>query len=74
MIGSFTGTPTCACGFSIGFERLVGALLDKKFHADGGREKVAVLYGKALRRLTWRLCSAVATLCVRRERSCCASA
>ncbi len=47
MIGSFTGTPTCACGFSIGFERLVGALLDKKFHAGGGREKVAVLYGKA---------------------------
>lgn len=47
MIGSFTGTPTCACGFSIGFERLVGALLDKKFQAEGGREKVAVLYGKA---------------------------
>ena len=47
MIGSFTGTPTCACGFSIGFERLVGALLDKKFRAEGGREKVAVLYGKA---------------------------
>jgi len=48
MIGSFTGTPTCACGFSIGFERLVGALLDKKFKAEGSREKVAVLYGKAL--------------------------
>ncbi len=47
MIGNFTGTPTCACGFSIGFERLVGALLDKKFKADGTREKVAVLYGKA---------------------------
>ena len=48
MIGGFTGTPTCACGFSIGFERLVGALLDKKFKAEGSREKVAVLYGKAL--------------------------
>lgn len=48
MIGSFTGTPTSACGFSIGFERLVGALLDKKFKAEGSREKVAVLYGKAL--------------------------
>ena len=47
MIGGFTGTPTCACGFSIGFERLVGALLDKKFKADGSREKVAVLYGKS---------------------------
>ena len=47
MIGSFTGTPTCACGFSIGFERLVGALLDKKYKVAGSREKVAVLYGKA---------------------------
>jgi histidyl-tRNA synthetase len=47
MIGNFTGTPTCACGFSIGFERLVGALLDKKYKAEGGREKVAVLYGKS---------------------------
>ncbi len=47
MIGNFTGTPTSACGFSIGFERLVGALLDKKFKAEGSREKVAVLYGKA---------------------------
>ena len=47
MIGSFTGTATCACGFSIGFERLVGALLDKKFHAAGGKEKIAVLYGKS---------------------------
>jgi histidyl-tRNA synthetase len=47
MIGGFTGTPTPACGFSIGFERLVGALLDKKFKAEGSREKIAVLYGKA---------------------------
>ncbi len=47
MIGNFTGTPTCACGFSIGFERLVGALLDKKFKPEGSREKVAILYGKA---------------------------
>ncbi len=47
MIGNFTGTPTPACGFSIGFERIVGALLDKKFRPEGSREKVAVLYGKA---------------------------
>ena len=47
MIGNFTGNATCACGFSIGFERLVGALLDKKFKAEGSREKVAVLFGKA---------------------------
>ena len=49
MIGNFTGTPTCACGFSIGFERIVGALLEKKFRAEGSREKVAVLYGKAFK-------------------------
>ena len=48
MIGNFTGNPTCACGFSIGFERLVGALLEKKFQAPDSREKIAVLYGKAL--------------------------
>ncbi len=47
MIGNYTGTPTPACGFSIGFERLVGALLEKKFKAEGSREKVAVLYGKS---------------------------
>lgn len=47
MIGGFTGNPTPACGFSIGFERIVGALLDKKFKAEGSREKVAVLFGKA---------------------------
>ena len=49
MIGSFTGTPTCACGFSIGFERLVGALLDKKFRAEGGREKVGGAVRQSLR-------------------------
>lgn len=48
MIGNFTGTPTCACGFSVGFERLVGALLDKKFKPEGTREKIAVLYAKSL--------------------------
>ena len=47
MIGNFTGNAVCACGFSIGFERIVGALLDKKFSAQNGRKKVAVLYGKA---------------------------
>ena len=31
MIGKFTGMDTPACGFSIGFERIVGMLLDKGF-------------------------------------------
>ena len=48
MIGSFTGQKTPACGFSIGFERIVGALLDKKFKPDTRKEKTAVLYDKRL--------------------------
>ncbi|MBR4719145.1 MAG: histidine--tRNA ligase [Lachnospiraceae bacterium] len=31
MIGKFTGQKTCACGFSIGFERIITILLDKDF-------------------------------------------
>ncbi len=46
MIGNFTGQKTCACGFSIGFERMVGALLDKGFKPEGRAEKTAVLYDK----------------------------
>ena len=48
MIGGFTGQKTPACGFSIGFERIVGALLDKKFKPDTKTEKTAVLYDKRL--------------------------
>lgn len=48
MIGNFTGQSTCACGFSIGFERIVAALLEKGFKPSCGREKVAVLYDKRL--------------------------
>ena len=29
MIGKFTGNDTCACGFSIGFERIVMLLLER---------------------------------------------
>ena len=48
MIGGFTGQKTPACGFSIGFERIVGALLDKNFKPEGRAEKTAVLYDKRL--------------------------
>ena len=48
MVGSFTGQKTPACGFSIGFERIVGALLDKNFSPEGKAEKTAVLYDKRL--------------------------
>ena len=48
MIGNFTGQKTCACGFSIGFERIVGALLEKGFKPSDRAEKTAVLYDKRL--------------------------
>ncbi len=48
MIGNFTGQKTCACGFSIGFERIVGALLEKGFRPGDRAEKTAVLYDKRL--------------------------
>ena len=48
MIGNFTGQKTPACGFSIGFERMVGALMDKNFRPEGAAEKIAVLYDKRI--------------------------
>ena len=39
MIGKFTGMDTPACGFSIGFERIVTILLDNGFTVPGGNEK-----------------------------------
>jgi histidyl-tRNA synthetase len=48
MIGNFTGQKTPACGFSIGFERMVGALMDKNFRPEGAAEKIAVLYDKRM--------------------------
>lgn len=48
MIGGFTGQKTAACGFSIGFERIVGALLDKGFKPEDRAKKTAVLYDKRL--------------------------
>lgn len=48
MIGNFTGQKTCACGFSIGFERIVAALLEKGFKPSEGSKKLAVLYDKRL--------------------------
>ena len=40
MIGKFTGNDTCACGFSIGFERIVMLLLERdlKVPAAGARK------------------------------------
>lgn len=46
MIGKFTGKDTCACGFSIGFERIVTILLDNNFQVPGQSEKIAYLIEK----------------------------
>ena len=46
MIGRFTGTDTCACGFSIGFERIVMLLLERHYKVPAARPKKAYLVEK----------------------------
>ena len=48
MIGKFTGQDIPACGFSIGFERLVMLLLENGYKVPGGRQKKAYLLEKKL--------------------------
>lgn len=46
MIGRFTGQQTPACGFSIGFERIVMLLLERDFKVPGSAEKTAFMIEK----------------------------
>ena len=46
MIGKFTGNQTCACGFSIGFERIVMLLLERDYQIPGAQKKKAYLIEK----------------------------
>ena len=46
MIGKFTGNKTCACGFSIGFERIITILMDNNFSVPTEGEKYAFLIEK----------------------------
>lgn len=46
MIGKFTGNKVCACGFSIGFERIITILLDRGFTVPGSNKKYAFLIEK----------------------------
>ena len=46
MIGRFTGQNTPACGFSIGFERIVMLLLEKDYQVPVKSEKTAYLVEK----------------------------
>ncbi len=48
MIGKFTGMDTPACGFSIGFERIVTILLDAGFVVPGSGKKEAWLFEKGM--------------------------
>ena len=48
MVGKFTGQDTPACGFSIGFERIVMLLLENGYKVPGGRQKKAYLLEKKL--------------------------
>ncbi len=46
MIGKFTGQSTPACGFSIGFERIITILLDKDFKVPVSTERQVFLIEK----------------------------
>lgn len=46
MIGRFTGQETPACGFSIGFERIITILQDSGFKVPEDGARLAVLYEK----------------------------
>ena len=48
MIGRFTGNQTPACGFSIGFERIVMLLLEKDYQVPGKAGKTAFLIEKGM--------------------------
>lgn len=46
MIGNFTGNPVPACGFSIGFERIILLLMEQGFQIPKQPEKIAYLIEK----------------------------
>ena len=48
MIGKFTGQDTPACGFSIGFERIVMLLLENGYQVPDKRMKKAYLLDKKI--------------------------
>ena len=45
MVGKFLGTQVPAVGFSIGFERVCGILLEQGYQIPGAKQKIALLYG-----------------------------
>jgi len=48
MVGNFTGQNVPACGFSIGFERIILLLMESGFKVPGSNEKIAYLVEKGI--------------------------
>lgn len=48
MVGKFTGQNVPACGFSIGFERIVLLLMESGFKVPGAKKKTAFLVEKGM--------------------------
>ncbi|MBR1892357.1 MAG: histidine--tRNA ligase [Lachnospiraceae bacterium] len=48
MIGRFTGNDVPACGFSIGFERIITMMLDADFKVPSKSDKIAFLVDKKM--------------------------
>lgn len=46
MVGKFTGQNTSACGFSIGFERIIMLLMERDFKCPDAGDKIAYLIEK----------------------------
>ncbi len=46
MVGKFLGQDTPACGFSIGFERIIMIMMDEGFKIPGAGDKIAFLIEK----------------------------
>lgn len=69
MIGKFTGQDICACGFSIGFERIILLLMESGFQVPSQGEKVAYLIEKGVSGETLR--TVIAQAQQERENGCC---
>lgn len=65
MIGKFTGNDICACGFSIGFERIITILLEKGFTVPAQAAKQAYLVEKGMP--ADRLCDILKTAATERS-------
>ena len=65
MVGKFTGNDVPACGFSIGFERIILLLLESGFKVPKAGKKIAYLMEKGLP--SDRLCAVMAQAQAERE-------